>query len=207
MREDDNFERFLAATIALPRKIATAFEFKSAIFVFDHLDIADLVIEPGERFAGAPVPVFPLVLEAMSSVPAFVSSHTDEALFQLFREYQTDDFVHISTEHIIEAPGTKEVIVPGVELVINGEMCRGCPAYCAMLQKVCELAEQAREKTAVKSQFSKWRAIVDVSRNDLVKQEFMRLARLLQAVDANGTFDEVKMTAANALKDFSLRIR
>jgi hypothetical protein len=56
--------------------------FEGAILVFDHLDLADFAITPGERFPATkiPVTVFPLVWDAMRAVLFFASSHVDERL-------------------------------------------------------------------------------------------------------------------------------
>jgi hypothetical protein len=209
LREDDNFVKFLGATMAFPARIATVFDFKSAVLICDHLDVAGVPVEPGDRFpeASTPIPLFPLILDVLKTVPFFAASHTDEELFELLKDVEAEDYVQLSTERIIEAPFVREVVVPQLELAVNVESCRGCPAYCAKLEKLAVLAEEARERAAVKSPFATMRALVDVARAEALKQEFMVLTRRLQAADTEGAFDEDKMSAVTALRDFALKVR
>jgi hypothetical protein len=205
-REDDSLRKFVTATITFPLRLANAFDFRSAVLVFDHLDLADFVLHPGDRFAGGPVDVFPIVWEAMSEVPFFAASRSDGALFRLFKESDGTDFTHISTEHIIQNLDGKEVVAPEAELSVSPAMCRGCPGYCALLQTICELAEQARERLAIRSQAAPLKAVVDIARNDRLKEEFLRLARLLLAFDSDEHIQEEKLATATKLPEFTVKL-
>jgi hypothetical protein len=73
------------------------------------------------------------------------------------------------------------------------------------LKRICDLAEEGRKQAAVKSQFAPIRS-VDVARNDGLKQEFLLLARRLQAADTDDCLEEEKMTDVMNLRDFTLRV-
>lgn len=83
-------------------------------------------------------------------------------------------------------------------IVLTIENCRGCPAYCAMYQRVYEIAESvqranAESKKKSVGQSAKLRPATEKSRNQLLKQEFIRLCMLLAAADTDGVFNEDNM--------------
>ena len=76
-----------------------------------------------------------------------------------------------------------------------------------MFQRVCGLASESMERAAVKSQYSRLKSVVDISRNEMLKQEFIRLCLLLAAADTDNHFDEERMNDLMSLPDFNVRVR
>jgi hypothetical protein len=168
-RRDDKepFQLFLTEIAKLPSNLAAAFGFQTAVPVFDHFDASAYEIEPGEHFATSrtPVNLFSVLWQTIQGSPFFVSSQDDEELLKLFRRENIHEYRQISTERLIDAKAERELIVPQLQICVGIEMCRGCPAYCSMFQRVCDLAAEAHDKAAVKSQFSRLKSVVDISRN------------------------------------------
>jgi hypothetical protein len=207
--EKEPFQLFLIEIVKLPLNLAAAFGFKTAVLVFDHFDAAAYEIEPGEHFttSRSPVNLFSILWQSIQGSPFFVSSQDDEELLKLFRREKGEDYKQLSTERLIVHKGERELIVPQLQIHVSIDMCRGCPAYCAMFERVCDMAAEAQERAAVKSQFSRLKSVVDISRNLMLKQEFIRLCLLLAAADTDGRFHEDKMNQMMALQDFNVRVR
>ena len=202
----DGLKRFMNEIVNFPSKMASAFNFKSAVLVFDHFDASGFIIEPGDRFPESreSVNLGGLLSDACSEGPFFVASQDDGEFFKLFN---VDKYTHISTERLITDKGEKELVVTQSQITVNMDMCRGCPAYCAMFIRVCKLASEAMERAAVKSQFSRLKSVVDISRNEMLKQEFIRLCLLLAAADTDNNFNEEKLNELLSLPDFTVKVR
>jgi hypothetical protein len=209
LREDDNFARFLIETVRFPVKIAAAFGFKSAVLVCDHFDVAAHLIHPSDHFPGqiGPVSLFEILSDVIKTTPFFVSAFDADQLQHLFRKFRIEDYRQLSTEGIIPKRAKEVLLVPQIQgLTLTSEMCRGCPAYCSLYDRVCQLAVEMQQRTIVKSQFPRLKSVVDVSRNEILKQEFIRLALLLAAADADGSFDEAKMNQVMQLPDYTVKV-
>jgi hypothetical protein len=81
-----------------------------------------------------------------------------------------------------------------------------------MFLRVCELAQKAQKAATLKNTFAQLRSVIDASRMETIRQEFMRLAVLLQAADTEedvrkAQFDPMKMNQQAALPDYTVRIR
>ena len=199
-------QAFLTETAEFPAKIANAFGYKNAVLVFDHFDASGFMIEPNEHFpeSESAVNLSELLAKACDNGPFFVASQDDGEFFRLF---EVDEFAQLSTERLITDKGEKELVVPQSQITVNMDMCRGCPAYCAMFQRVCGLASESMERAAVKSQYTRLKSVVDISRNEMLKQEFIRLCLLLAAADTDNHFDEDRMNDLMSLPDFNVRVR
>jgi hypothetical protein len=208
-REDDNFRRFLSATVSFPAHIATAFGFKSTILVCDHLDVAGIDITPQEPFpvARAPVNLFATILEAIGSAPFFVSAHDEDTLVGLFATFHVQDYIRVTTEGIVDGPEPGLLLVPNTSLALEPQMCRGCPAYCAAFERVCTLAEEAAKAAVITVKYPRLKSVVDIARGEMVRQEFSHLASLLAVLDTDGKFDDEEMNEIMASEDFSVVVK
>jgi hypothetical protein len=90
-----------------------------------------------------------------------------------------------------------------VRIALNGA-CRDCPAYCTAFAAVCALAAEAEEKAGGKSQCCRLKSVVDISRAELLREEFLRLAFLLEDAETDGKFDETRMAD---LREFTVKVR
>jgi hypothetical protein len=207
-REDNNFALFIGEVAALPTRIAQAFGFSSAVFVFDHLDVADLALEPSGQFPPSRerVSLFQALWDAARESPLFAAAKDSDQLLALLKN-ESDDFRPLSSERIVTAADPHEVTAVQASVIINGEMCRGCPGYCAAFASLCALAEEAETRAAVKSQYSRLRSAVDLSRAELLRQEFLRLALQLAEADSDGNFDEQRMSELVEMKDLTIKVR
>lgn len=97
-------------------------------------------------------------------------------------------------------------------IVLSLENCRGCPAYVAMYERVYEIAENVQRANAESkkksiSQSVKLRPATEKSRNQLLKQEFIRLCTLLAAADTDGVFSEDNMNQLMKVKEIVIQTR
>lgn len=95
-------------------------------------------------------------------------------------------------------------------IVLSLENCRGCPAYVAMYERVYEIAENVQRANAESkkksiSQSVKLRPATEKSRNQLLKQEFIRLCTLLAAADTEGIFNEDNMNEMMKMKELVIQ--
>ena len=203
----NQFKQFLREVINFPNHLAKAFGFKSAVYIFDHFDLCGYQISPSDPFTTEnqnSVALSEIVCEAINSCPFFVASQSDVDFFNCF---SIQDYRQLSTERIISVEGNeKELQVQQPSLILNIEHCRGCPAYCAMFQRLCDLAEDAAQRVAFKSQFTKLKSVVDISRNELLKQEFIRLCILLGGEDTDGIFTEEIMNDMIISPELTIRV-
>lgn len=204
--DKSGLKAFMTEIVQFPAKIAQVFGFKSHVLVFDHFDASGFVIEPDDHFPEfvGSVNLSDLLSDACSSCPFFVSSEDDGEFFRLFH---AEKYTQLSTERLITQKSDKALVVLQSPVTVTMEMCRGCPGYCALFERVCKLASEAMERAAVKSQFSRLKSVVDISRNEILKQEFIKLCLLLAAADSENNFDEEKMNDLMSLADFNVRLR
>ena len=203
-----HFKSFLADTINFPNLIANAFQYKSVVYIIDHFDAAGYIIRPVDHFENSedePVTLSDIIYESISNSPYFVASQNDSDFFQIFDI--SDSNRQISTEYLIKGEGEKELFVQQSQIVLNMSMCKGCPAYCARFIRLCEMAEEAAKESAVKSQYSRLKSVVDMSRNEMIQHEFIGLCLLLGASDTDGNFDEDKMNSLLSLPEMTIKVR
>ncbi|OHT12245.1 hypothetical protein TRFO_18052 [Tritrichomonas foetus] len=197
---------FLFETMNFPVALSHAFGFKNPVFVFDHFDSCGYVIEPTDRFAesGAPVNISELLCKVIDSCPFFVAAQDESEFFTIFT---INEYKQLSTERMITAKGEHEIMISNPQITLSMDMCRGCPAYCAMYKRLCEMVKEANERAAVKSQFSRLRSVVDITRNEMVKQELLRVCLLLAAADTENLFDEEKMNRLSSMPELQIKLR
>ena len=197
---------FLFETMNFPVSMAHAFGFKNPVFVFDHFDSCGYVIEPTDRFAESeePVNISELLCRVIDSCPFFVASQDDSEFSALFK---IGEYRQLSTERMISEKGEHEILITNPNITLSMDMCRGCPAYCAMYKNLCDMIKDANERAAVKSQFSRLRSVVDITRNEMVKQELLRVCLLFAAADTENMFDEEKMNKLSSMPELSVKLR
>jgi hypothetical protein len=207
-REDNNFSLFLNEICAFPQRIARVFSFKSAVLVFDHFDVASFEFDPEEHFPDSqePVSLFLVLWNAAKEGPFFISSRNDEELMKLCRSFNVKDYNQLSTERLVQANEAQQLMVPQLGLSLNIELCRGCPAYIALYEKVLGMAVECQERAAVKSQYSRLRSVADLSRGEMLRQELVRMTILLANTDTGENFDENTINALIGLADFTVKI-
>jgi hypothetical protein len=212
--EGNNFALFLHEIASFPLNLARAFNFETSVLVMDNFDVAASQVEPGEYFpeSKCPFSFFTALWKAMQDSPFFVASRDDAALLQNLRKTGASDYTIVTTETIIQKDLQNELVIPQLEIVVNPVACRGCPGYCAMFLRVCELAQKAQKAATLKNCFAQLRSVIDASRMETLRQEFMRLAVLLQAADteedvSKAQFDPMKMNQLAVLPDYTVRVR
>lgn len=197
---------FLNETIRFPISIAHAFGFKNPVFVFDHFDSLGYIIDAPPRFSESKdsVNLSNLVSDVIDSCPFFVASQDDSEFYKLFK---ITDYKPLQTERMIEPESEHEIMISNPQITLSIDMCRGCPAYCAMFNRLCDMVSEANERAAVKSQFSRLRSVVDITRNEMVKQELLRVCLLLAASDTDNLFDEDKINKLSSMSELSIKLR
>jgi hypothetical protein len=214
LQEANNFALFLQEIASFPRNLAHAFNFETSVLVMDNLDVAVYQVEPGEYFSesSSPVNFFTALWKAIEHSPFFVASRDDAALLQSLRKAGASEYAILTTEKIIQKKLPNELIIPQLEIVVDPVACRGCPGYCAMFLRVCDLAHKAQKAATLKNCFAQLRSVIDASRMETLRQEFIRLAVLLQAADTEedvrkAQFDPMKMNQLAAIPDYTVRVR
>lgn len=199
-------EQFLFETMNFPVVMAHAFGFKNPVFVFDHFESCGYVIEPPDRFTEStnPVNISELLCRIVDGCPFFIASQDDSEFFTIFT---INEYKNLSTERMITVEGKHEIMISNPQITLTMDMCRGCPAYCAMFNRLCQMVGEANERAAVKSQFSRLRSVVDITRNEMVKQELLRVCLLLAAADTDDLFDEEKMNMLSSMPELSIKLR
>jgi hypothetical protein len=184
----DQFKGFMHTLFALPREFALAFKFKSVVYVFDHFDVCDIVIPPSPRFNPTndsvllPDALWDEVVKGLY----FVATRSDSTFFEIF---PSAEFKQLPTDRLITDETTREIIVAQPPLTIKYSMCSGCPAYCALFDRVYEYVLQTQSKKDLKLPFSQLKSVVDTARHQILKDEVFRLCTLLALVmDADGIF-------------------
>ena len=172
------FEEFLQLLFAFPDSFAKAFGFKSAVYILDHYDACCLALTAPEKFEQArnPVSIPACIEKVLQNTPFFVASLNDVEFFNYF----TLDCTQLSTEHLIDQKGEVQLLLADPKFTLSMELCNGCPGYCALYARLVKLAQDTQEKAAVKGQFAKLRSVVDISRQEMLKQEFCRLCLLIK---------------------------
>ncbi|OHT10577.1 hypothetical protein TRFO_20071 [Tritrichomonas foetus] len=205
---EDGFHDFVEEIVNFPNNLAKIFGFISAIYVYDHFDACGYQINvPVEQFPAPyqePVNLSELICDSLKGCPFFIASQNDGDFFNIF---SVQEFHQLSTERLIASKGERELVVLQAKVLITMDMCRGCPAYCALFNHVCDLAAEVTRRAALKSQFSKLKSVVDIARNEQLKQEFIRMCILLGAADTDGHFDENKMNELMSMPEISIRVR
>jgi hypothetical protein len=196
---------FVELAVSLPARLAGAFGYKSLVPVFDHFDACGFLIDPPENFplSVKPVDLSAVICRTYQNCPFFVASQDDGDFLSLFA---MANFRQLTTERLIAKPTEKQILIPELKIALNSGLCHGCPGYCAMYQRLCELVIEATEQVAMKSQYQSLRSVVDIARKDLVKQELLRVSLLFAAIDAEGMVDPEKMNRLSSLDDIDIRV-
>jgi energy-coupling factor transporter ATP-binding protein EcfA2 len=191
---------FLETIITCPRNIVRAFGFTTIVPIFDHFDACGYLIEPGDSFplCQKPVSLASIICKVYQTGPLFIASQDDSEFLLLFT---CDNCIPLSTERLLSNVEGQELFIANPQFSLNIQMCRGCPGYCAVYQRLCELARQATEDRTLKSQFSRLKSIVDITRRSLVKQELLRVCVLLAAADTDSIFNSRIMNQLSQSED------
>ena len=199
-----DFRGFVEATLRMPEEIARAFGFTNVVYVFDHLDVADVMLQPSAHFnkSNDLVSLPDLICERLACCPYFVAARDDALMFDMF---SLTDFRQISTERMIQMEEQKAILVVEPPLVLNYEMCHGCPAYCATFDRVYDFIK--RNEKIMKIQFTKLKSIVVASRKDHVRQELCRLCLLLSQADTDGFFTNEIMNGLQNAGEVEAHVR
>lgn len=199
---------FLTLTANLGVKIATAFGM-TPVHIFDHFDSCALLIEGKQKRAtefreeslDGPVAFNECLCEAIADGPLFVSTLDDGDFFQVFQGESTQ----VSTERIVKGGEERQIIVRDPQATITREMCNGCPGYCAVFDRVCELIKANEGEKG--SSFKKLKSVVAKTREEMIRQELFRLVLLLGAADVGEDLDEERMNDLMSRSELSITVR
>jgi hypothetical protein len=106
------------------------------------------------------------------------------------------DSINWSTERLITKEASRQIIVADPPLIVGFDMCRGCPAYCALFDRVYAIVEKAQKNKIAKVHYGKLPSVVEVSRQAMVRLEFVRLCTMLANSETSLDYD-----ALNTLED------
>ncbi|KAK8895575.1 hypothetical protein M9Y10_024045 [Tritrichomonas musculus] len=205
---DDGFLAFVTEIVNFPNNLAKAFGFVSAIYVLDHFEACAFQLNPPtDKFKDErqpPVFLSEVICKTLNQCPFFIASQNDSEFFNIF---SVKDFKQWTTERLITTDEERELVVLQAKVLITKNMCRGCPAYLALYSHVCDLASEVTRRAALKSQFSKLKSVADIARNEMLKQEFLRMCILLGLADTDGNFDENRMNDLMEMEEISIRVR
>lgn len=206
--KDDGFSAFVTEIVNFPNNLAKAFGFVSAIYVYDHFEACGYQLSPPpEKFKAEfqePVILSEVICKALNKCPFFIASQNDSELFNIF---SVKNYQQWTTERLITTDEERELVVLQSKVLITKNMCRGCPAYLALYSHVCDLAAEVTRRASLKSQFSKLKSVADIARNEMLKQEFLRMCILLGLADTDGNFDENRMNELMEMEEISIRVR
>lgn len=224
--------RFIDAMVKMPSSIARAFGFANVVYIFDHFDCCSLTIAPPpqqqtQQTAASEQPQLPqrnevkvsdvnfapLICEMINTAPFFVASQDDQLFFNVFN---IEKFTQVPTERLIKKLPEREIIVVKPNLTIDGSLTRGCPGYVSMYERLCDMVQEASDSAVVKSQFARFRSVIDITRAQMIKEEFYRISTLLAAaadseIDSDGnevnTIDLESMNLIAQIPEIDIRIR
>lgn len=199
-----DFSGFVEMTLALPKEIAHAFGLKNVVYIFDHLDVADVVAQSPRHFTNAhqQVTLADVLCGEIAQAPYFIAAKDDAALFDMFT---LTDFRQLSTERILEPKEKREILIADPSLVVSYEMCHGCPAYCAQFDRVYEFVKTNQKN--LKTEFTKLRSVVMTSRKEQVRQEVSRLCFLLAQTDTDDIINDDVLSDLQDSRELEVRIR
>lgn len=186
------FSEFILEIFRLPNSFANVFDFTSAVYVYDHFDLTLAEIHAPPKFEGSKSVNLPRVLQsAMNGCPFFVASLDDADFFKCFNT----ECISLTTEHLVEDPDEKFLNVVDPAFNLSSNQCMGCPGYLAHFEKIIGMIQDINEKPQYKGPYAKVRSVVDIAKNELLKQEFCRLCmNLMDAAD-----DEIDPDVLNEL--------
>lgn len=203
--KSDGFSLFLEQLTTFPTHFAHAFGFTSAVYIFDSFESCGFRISPTERFSASENDVLlsELVCKALQDSPYFVASHDDRGFFNIFN---IDGYRTVTTERLINFEEEREIFLIKPSMSLNIYMCHGCPAYCAIYTRLCDMIESANQKLAIKSQFFSLKSTVDSSRKEAIRRELFNLCLLLAAADNENLFDDDNMNVLMGLSEVDLKV-
>lgn len=201
----DTLSSFLTHTVSLPANIASVMGLKGAVLIYDHMEAASISIsDKNDHFSNAkpePAILSAVIEESLSYGPCFVSSKDDK---QFFRIYNVDNLKQVTTERII-APEENALEILDPLLLISEEICHGCPGYVAKFRNLYKMVQEMAEKAAIKSQFSKIKSVIDISRREMIRHELTSLCLLL-SIDNDDVLDGDKMNQLMEKIDINIHV-
>ena len=175
----DKMKQFITECVELPFRISQCFGFRSVLHVFDHFDLTGYIIQPSGHFSSSEEQVLlsEQICQVFETCPFIAASLNDNDLFKVFT---VNKYRNFTTERIITSDDSQQKIaVKDPVLTLTYDMCRGCPAYCAMYNRIVELAQSEIDNRIVKQSYHKIESSIDFTRRVMVKQELGRLFSLL----------------------------
>jgi hypothetical protein len=201
-----NFKAFLQTMLGIPCDLAVAFGFRNIVYVFDHLDICDLILQPLPRFdpPDTPIGLPDLLTEILSRSLYFIATKDDSLFFELFHSTEGR---HLGTERLISKESPKQIIVADPQVTISFEMCHGCPGYCALFDRVFAAVEKTQGKKENKAEYTKFKPVVESARKAATRQEVIRLCSLLALTDTEGVFEARLLNTLEERKEIIARAK
>lgn len=198
----EGFEEFLNLMFLLPDNLAKCFGYNNAVYVLDHYDCCCVAIEAPEKFATKkPVSIPEALNEALKNCPFFIAA-LDESEFFKFFDVESKN---VSTEHLITPDPMPEILIKEPNMTLKVDLCAGCPGYIAQYKRVVNLANEAEEKQAIKGQFAKLRSVVDIARQEMLKQEIYRLCVALKEISED-IIDADKLTQMGEMTELDVTV-
>jgi hypothetical protein len=203
----NDFDGFFRAVLALPHDLAVAFGFKNVVFVFDHLDVCDIVLEPPTRFSREDNEriAFPdFISEALEKAMYFVATKDDGAFFQIFAGH---DSRPLTTERLITKQCDRQIIIAEPMFSLTFDMCHGCPGYWALFDRVYEIVQRSQGKKENKTMFTKLRFVIESAKKESIHHEVIRRCNLLAQTDTEDTLGHRLMNELDGRKEIETRVR
>jgi hypothetical protein len=151
-----------------PCFIAQAFGLTSAVYVHDHFDITSTILL-------GPEPLSSYLGEAARDCPFFITSKNDD---DFVPGPNLGEFTEWSTSGIIQDENDWELWVVDRPISLTFQECEGCPAYCAIYNRICRLAATA-EENAISKSYSRYESTIDHTTDRILSEEFLRLLVLV----------------------------
>jgi hypothetical protein len=203
----NDFAGFVRALLAVPYDLAAAFGFKNVVFVFDHLDVCDRMLEPLPRFdreENKTIAFSEFISEALEKSMYFVATKDDGVFFRIFAAH---DSRQLTTERLIEKQSDREIVIADPRFSLTFDMCHGCPGYCALFDRVYEIVRKSQGKKENKTLFAKLKPVVDSARRESIRHEVIRLCSLLAQTDTDDALGYQLMSELDERKEIEARVR
>ena len=177
---DHTLEEFIEKVCQFPGNFARCFGLKDVLFIIDSFEFCNIAYTPSEEvfprsLKGAYLSDY-LCLELVKS-PYLVSMQNEKLFMDCFT---CNDAVLLDVQGLVKDPvsdGYVQFWNPPFRLEIGD--CLGCPGYIYRFMRICDLVIQSYDNAAYPTTYSMVRTRAELSRHHLIKQEVLKLARLL----------------------------
>ena len=178
--DDHSLENFVEAVCQFPGNFARCFGLKDALFIIDSFEFCNVMYAPSDEIFPRSLKVAYLAdylcLELMKS-PYLVSMQNERLFMDCFT---CNDAVLLDVQGLVKEPvsdGYIQLWNPAFRIEIGD--CLGCPGYIYRFMKICDLIIQSEDNAAYPTAYSMVRTRAELSRQHLIKQEIVKLTRLL----------------------------